>query len=91
MKVPQERRVAVVEKGTGKTLTGHKAPRESELKDWLQKHPTFEVLKSHRRLSLRMFGAFMRIGLFFQLQDTRLIQHSSGLSDETSNLGHISV
>ena len=65
MKVPQERRVAVVEKGTGKTLTGHKAPRESELKDWLQKHPTFEVLKSHRRLSLRMFRVFYENCLIF--------------------------
>ena len=54
IKVPQEKRIAVVERGTGKTLTGHKAPRESELKEWLQKHPTYEILKAHRRLSSSM-------------------------------------
>ncbi|XP_052241831.1 death-inducer obliterator 1-like isoform X2 [Dreissena polymorpha] len=42
-----ERHIAVVERGTGKTLTGDKAPAESELTTWLQDNPTYEVLKSH--------------------------------------------
>jgi hypothetical protein len=45
----KERHVAVVEPSTGRTLTGEKAPTESEVKSWLEENPTFEILKSHNK------------------------------------------
>ncbi|KAL4236408.1 Transcription activator BRG1 [Mactra antiquata] len=38
-----ETRVAVIEKATGKILTGEEAPLSSELKEWLAMNPGFEV------------------------------------------------
>ena len=38
-------RVVVMERSSGKLLTGPAAPTEATLADWLVKHPTFEVLQ----------------------------------------------
>ena len=35
----EENRVAVMEKETGKILTGEEAPLSSELTEWLEAHP----------------------------------------------------
>lgn len=38
-------KVVVLERKTGRILTGPTAPTESGLKEWLTEHPTFEVLQ----------------------------------------------
>ncbi|KAL4218462.1 Death-inducer obliterator 1 [Mactra antiquata] len=52
-KKTKEKHIAVVDKLTGRTLTGEKAPTESELKSWLAEHPNYEILKSHHKLESR--------------------------------------
>ena len=39
-----DKRIVVIEKTTGKILTGDKAPTEAELCSWLEKNPSFSVL-----------------------------------------------
>ncbi|KAK3088115.1 hypothetical protein FSP39_014910 [Pinctada imbricata] len=43
------RRVTVIEKKSGKVLSGPNAPLETILKTWLEHHPTFEVIKPRPR------------------------------------------
>ncbi|XP_053382653.1 death-inducer obliterator 1-like isoform X2 [Mercenaria mercenaria] len=50
----KEKHIAVVEPTTGRTLTGEKAPTESELKSWLEENPTFEILKSHNKPAAKL-------------------------------------
>lgn len=38
-----DRRISVVEKETGKVLSGEEAPTAAELQAWLQAHPGWEV------------------------------------------------
>ncbi|XP_048590673.1 PHD finger protein 3 isoform X2 [Nematostella vectensis] len=38
-------RIAVIEKSTGRVIAGVAAPTEGQLFYWLQKHPTFEILR----------------------------------------------
>ncbi|KAK3754572.1 hypothetical protein QZH41_017331 [Actinostola sp. cb2023] len=38
-------RVAVIERSTGRVIAGVAAPAEQDLIHWLQRHPTFEVIK----------------------------------------------
>jgi hypothetical protein len=38
-----ERRVSVIERETGKVLSGDEAPTQVELQAWLQAHPRWEV------------------------------------------------
>ena len=37
--------VAVVERSTGRVIAGVAAPTQEEIVEWLQDHPTFEVLR----------------------------------------------
>lgn len=37
--------VAVIERSTGRVIAGVAAPTQEELVEWLQDHPTFEVLR----------------------------------------------
>lgn len=39
-----DKRIVVIEKTTGKILTGDKAPTEAELCAWLEKNPSYSVL-----------------------------------------------
>ena len=36
--------IAVIERSTGRVIAGVAAPSQDELVDWLQDHPSFEVL-----------------------------------------------
>ncbi len=40
----------VFERKTGKLLTGPAAPIEANLRLWLEKHPTFEVLQPGQQM-----------------------------------------
>ncbi|XP_052085444.1 PHD finger protein 3-like isoform X3 [Mytilus californianus] len=43
-KLTGDKRIVVIEKTTGKILTGDKAPTEAELCAWLEKNPSYSVL-----------------------------------------------
>ncbi|XP_063406849.1 PHD finger protein 3-like isoform X7 [Mytilus trossulus] len=44
VKLTGDKRIVVIEKTTGKILTGDKAPTEAELCAWLEKNPSYSVL-----------------------------------------------
>jgi hypothetical protein len=44
-------RVAVIERNTGRVIAGVAAPAEQDLVLWLQRHPTFEVIKPSGELT----------------------------------------
>lgn len=51
--------VAVIERSTGRVIAGVAAPSQEEIVEWLQDHPTFEVL--------RPSGLFHSVFAFFTI------------------------
>lgn len=49
------KRVSVIERRTGRILTGPNAPTERNLQEWLKLHPSFEVLSPTQRMPERQF------------------------------------
>jgi hypothetical protein len=42
-------RIIVMERRTGKILTGPNAPTAANLRSWLERHPSFEVLRPKKQ------------------------------------------